>query len=796
MRLPSLQFVRTCSVCVLVFVAVFAAAQPTNAADKTPRVSYAGHSVVRAVVNDEAQLAQLLEICPTVYSCHIGVGSVDVVADARQKKQLRRAGIVFEVRIEDLQPIIRAERQRIAAAQEGGIAGGSFFDEFKTYDQIMAQLDVLAGANPPIAQVTTIGTSIEGRAIKAIRISGSLDAKPGFVITGCQHAREWISPMTAMYIANHLIFSYESDPEVAALLDSLEIYIIPVVNPDGYNWSWGPDRLWRKNRRPNGDGTTGVDLNRNWAIGFGGESTSSSPSSDLYPGTAPFSEPETTAVSNFVIAHPNIITSLDLHAYGQLVLQPWGYTNDIPPAYDCINHVGGQISQSILDVHGMHYPHGSGNGVIYLAGGTIHDWMFGNQDLMAYLIELRPDDGNPGFILPPEEIIPTGEEVVPAVLALAKASLNPVYLAFHLGEPEFVQADQSNVVQFATLPLSSGPITPGSERLFARVGTSGPFAETSLTSIGDLNFEALLPPAPCNQVIQYYFQFTSSELGAVTVPADAPSNVYEVAAQNIALAFEDDMETDTGWTVGAPGDDATTGVWTRVAPNQTVNGSGVPAQPGFDNPDGAGTLCWITGADAGPFSGSNDVDGGTTTLTSPALDASGEGEAHLSYFRWYSNNTGSNPNTETMLVEISNNDGASWTLLEDVAFNETTWTRRSFRIADFVEPTNQVRVRFIARDLTSNGGAIVEAGVDDVQVVLTSCDAQPCFADLVDSGTFQPPGDGQVDGADLGFLLVAWGANPGSPADLVDGGTFQPPPDGQVDGADLAAMLTSWGSCE
>jgi len=602
--------------------------------------------------------------------------------------------------------------------------------------------------------------------------------------------------MTAMYITDSFINGYDSNPEIQSLLNALEFYVVPIVNPDGYVYSWGPDRLWRKNRRQNPDGSFGVDLNRNRPIGFGGEGTSTSQNNDLYPGPAPFSEPETQAIRDFALARPNIVTSLDLHSYSQLVLQPWSNTTNLPPGYACIDEIGASVTSSIHDVHGEHYPHGSGDGVIYLAGGTIHDWMFGDQNLLAYTIELRPDSSNPGFILPAAEIIPTGEEIFEAVLTLADASLDPVYLAFPQNTTPFVPAQTTAAQRLTLLPMSAGAITPGSEKLFARVGNSGAFVQSSLVSRGDLNYDAMLPAAPCHQEIQYFVQVQTAALGTVTIPAGAPADHFVAYPREVTVRFHDDMERNMGWTVGAPGDSATTGVWERFPPNKTYNGWNVPAQPGFDNPAGTGMLCYMTGYDNPGPSGGNDVDGGATTLTSPALDATGPGEAYVSYYRWYSNNNGSNPNTETMPVEISSDNGATWTLLELVSVNETKWYYREFRVADFVTPTNQVKVRFIARDETSNGGAIVEAGIDDFELRMVECEFVPCTGDIVTSATFSPPADGVVDGADLAYLLGDWGNNPGSLADLVSSATFQPPPDGIVDGADLAVLLGAWGGCQ
>lgn len=777
----------------LVALVLFAVALPAHAREPVQRVSYAGCSVVQAVATSEEQLGRLLEICPRVFSCHLGVGAVDVIADKRQQRQLRDAGIAFTVRIADLGPILEQERARLEAAAQGGIAGGSFFDDYKPYASVMSRLDALAAAHPTRAQVFTVGFSEEGRAIKGLRISGSATTKPAVLITACQHAREWITPMTAMFICETLLNSYGSDAQITQLVDSLEFLVVPIMNPDGYVYTWGPDRFWRKNRQPNFDGSFGVDLNRNWAIGFGGPNTSSTPTSEVYPGIKPFSAPETFALSSFTVARPNIIAALDLHSYAQIVLQPWSYTNDRPPAYACIDEIGGKLTQCIHDVHGEHYPHASGNGVIYLAGGTIHDWMFGDQGVLAYTIELRPKTFDPGFVLPPQEIIPTGEEIVPAVLTLAETARRPVYLAFEKGgPPAFVQADEPTTVHVAMLSLTAGTLSTA--KLFARAGSAGPFTASPLTWDGDSNYIVTLPAAPCGADLQFYFEVQSSTLGTRRIPEDAPATVFHSAVRDITVAFHDNMETNTGWTVGAPGDNANTGIWTRGAPALTTNTSGVPAQPGFDNPDGEGAMCWYTGAEPGPFAGANDVDGGVTTLTSPVLNAVGEGDPYISYARWYSNNTGTDPATESMPVEISNNGGQTWTLLELVEFNETKWVTKSFRIADFVTPTNAIRVRFVARDLPPLN-SVVEAAVDDLRLTFVGCDNSPCPGDIVSSVTFQPPGDGSVDAADLAYLLGAWGVNPGSPADQVSSGTFQPPPDGVVDGADLSTLLGAWGAC-
>jgi hypothetical protein len=185
-------------------------------------------------------------------------------------------------------------------------------------------------------------------------------------------------------------------------------------------------------------------------------------------------------------------------------------------------------------------------------------------------------------------------------------------------------------------------------------------------------------------------------------------------------------------------------------------------------------MCWITGQHvAGQSVGYSDVDGGVTTLTSPYIDATGVADPVIECFVWYSNNQGSNPNLDSMPVLMSNTGGTTWTQVELVNSNTNTWIQKRYRIADFMTPTAQMRMRFQARDL--DGGSVVEAGVDDIRVFGFDCDS-PRPADI--------NGDGIVDGVDLSIVLSQWGQAGGSGD--VDG-------DGTVDAADLTVLFSDWG---
>ena len=196
-------------------------------------------------------------------------------------------------------------------------------------------------------------------------------------------------------------------------------------------------------------------------------------------------------------------------------------------------------------------------------------------------------------------------------------------------------------------------------------------------------------------------------------PLGAPADLYGF---DVAYLHDDLESGSAGWTVGAAGDGATTGVWVRVDP------IGTAAQPEDDSTPAPGVNCWVTGQCSGslctPCSlGCNDIDGGVTTLLSPVYDLSGAASAKIKYDRWYSNNTGSEPDADFWVVDVSNNGGSSWTNVENTSVSAATWTSETVDINALFGTPGQVKLRFRASDLA--GGSIVEAAVDEVRVLAT-----------------------------------------------------------------------------
>jgi len=752
-------------------IAVLILTFATYGQSPTGRVDYTGHKLVRVTLRTQQDVQTMLAISSDNWSEGIGPGQVLFRVPPDRMDALRASGLPFEVVHDNIQALIDAE-----AAAQSAARGRAWFDAYHTYDEINAYIDTLVALRPDLVTKLNLGTSIEGRTIFGMRITSSVGGsnKPAVLYNGCQHAREWISPATVMYLADRLVRDYDTDPQVQRLGDDVIFYIVPIVNPDGYVYSWTTDRLWRKNRRNNGGGVYGVDLNRNWGAGWGLDSGSSSnPSSEVYRGTAPFSEPETQAVRDFVLTHPEIAAHIDFHSYSQLILYPYDYQAAYPPEPDRTTFVNlsADMANAIFSVHGQVYTDMSG-WELYLASGTMPDWMYIDQGILAWTIELRPV-GSPGFILPPDQIIPTGEENFAAILVLSDYVATQLEFTFPDGLPTVVPAETTSTVMVQINEISA-TLVPGSATVYTRVGNSGLFSSQPMTDLGSNLFEATLPAAPCGQTVEYYFEAQSSYGSLITSPDDAPTTVYQATAQQINVAFADDMESDNGWTVGAPGDTAYTGIWERVDP------IGTAAQPEDDHTP-SGTVCWVTGQGSpGGSLGENDVDGGATTLITPALDLTTLSDPTISYWRWYSNDTGNAPNQDIFVIDISDDDGATWVNVETVGPSgpETSggWFYHEFRVADFVALTGTVRVRFIASD--DGAGSIVEAAVDDFQVVDTGCPSVPCPGDL--------DGDNDIDLDDLTLLLGDFGCSSGCVGDI-DG-------DGGTDLDDLTVLLQAFGT--
>jgi hypothetical protein len=279
-----------------------------------------------------------------------------------------------------------------------------------------------------------------------------------------------------------------------------------------------------------------------------------------------------------------------------------------------------------------------------------------------------------------------------------------------------------------SITTNGAPVDPASVRLFASVA-GGPFTPSPMQSSGGTQFTGQLPGTPCGAMVRYYVEARSTANRTFQLPLGAPSTVFEAQSYSTRTAvFTYDMETDAGWTSGAPGDTATVGLWERGDPEPTI------AQPGDDHTPPPGVACWVTGRLAGGGAGAFDVDNGRTTLLSPEMNLAGSSAlTYGSYWRWYSNNAGGAPNTDIFTIDLSTDGGTNWTNVETVGpggpGNSGGWIYHEFRMLDVVPTlTSRMRLRFVAED--ANAGSLVEAAIDDAEIFRLDCGPLACEYDF------------------------------------------------------------------
>jgi carboxypeptidase T len=313
------------------------------------------------------------------------------------------------------------ERYLSAFATEAAVTG------YHTAATLEQDLRRLAESHPEIAELHTIGHSVEGRPLWALRIGERRGSDRKVAFLGCHHAREWISVEVPYRLAEHLVEQSSADP-VQRWLQQGEVWVVPMVNPDGHEYTRTHDRLWRKNRRRNRGGSVGVDPNRNYGYMWGTLNINTSshvPSDQTYVGPRAFSEPETRAVRDLV-ARQLFGGVLTYHSYSQLVLYPWGYTSQ--PVKDEADHrsmrdLAEEMARLVKAVHGTAYtPQQSSQ--LYPTAGDTTDWTYGEYDVPSITIELRPASALAGgFILPAEQIEPCWQENRPAAFEFIRRVL-------------------------------------------------------------------------------------------------------------------------------------------------------------------------------------------------------------------------------------------------------------------------------------------------------------------------------------------------------------------------------------
>merc|ERR1712002_580263 len=347
---------------------------------------------------------------------------VDILAAAFQLPVLKRTlaglGLDFQIQVSNVATLLE-EAQTAQDKARANSPRSMDWTSYHRYDEIMEWLDSLATDFPDLCTVEDVGKSYEGRTMKMLRLGSGPDTNPGIFIDGGIHAREWISPATVTYMVNEFL---QNSDTYADLLSSVNFYVMPDINPDGYEYCFTDERLWRKTRSDTDSlyGCKGADPNRNWGFHWMEAGASSNPCSDIYAGSEAFSEIEMQNVRDQILRFQDtLVVYLTFHSYSQLWLYPWGYAADLPEDWQDLDALAHDAVDALTAVHGTQYDIGSSTLILYPAAGGSDDWSKGVGGVKyAYTVELR-DTGYWGFMLPPEQIIPTGEETFEAVKVVA-----------------------------------------------------------------------------------------------------------------------------------------------------------------------------------------------------------------------------------------------------------------------------------------------------------------------------------------------------------------------------------------
>jgi len=324
------------------------------------------------------------------------------------KEMLASKGVDVSTMIEDVEKLIQ-ETTPVKSTKSEGKRYAMNWDDYQDHDTLNEFIEALADAND-FASIIPIGQSYEGRDMKVLAITKAGAGAPSVFLESGIHAREWVSPAVATYVVRQLVEEYADHPDY---IDKINWYFLPSANPDGYAYTFTDDRLWRKTRSDSGSssGCKGVDPNRNWGFHWGESGVSFDKCSEVYCGEEAFSEIEMQNIRDFVqTLDPVPVLGWCFHSYSQLWLWPYGYDyGAYPENYKEIQQLAIDASDALYEVHGTIFdPINSAD--LYPAAGAADDWYKSIGMRYVFTTELR-DTGRYGFVLPKDQIIPSGEEM-------------------------------------------------------------------------------------------------------------------------------------------------------------------------------------------------------------------------------------------------------------------------------------------------------------------------------------------------------------------------------------------------
>jgi murein tripeptide amidase MpaA len=758
MRLSPIAFLLTCAM-------ASGGGLSAQAADAETR------SLVEVRVTGPAQLQQLLALDLDLAGCRqplLGQRRIEIIARPGDLQRLQQANLKHIVRIADMAASHAAAVAQFPTNVEDtltppigqGAMGGHY-----TLTEMLSILDDFALQYPGIcSQRVSIGQSIEGRDLWMVKISDNVtvdEGEPEVYYDALHHAREPLSMSATLLFMDELLDGYGNDPEATFLINERELYFVPCVNPDGYeyNATTNPNGggLWRKNRRNNGNGTFGVDLNRNYATFWnapnGGSSTNTS--SETYRGTGPFSEPEVTAVEAFA-ASRQFVQVFSTHSYTDVLLRPWAYQAADPANVAAYNVLGAfMVEESGIN-------HGRWGSLLYISSGTSVDHHHVARGSFSWTAELgRANEGGFWPVGPTIEVIArrhqrmfrkaaltAGSAFLVDTMLVTEAAGGNGNLVVEPGETGEVVVSVDNVgMSGAPLTLELLAVSP-SIVLGTNVVAVGAVPDFGSGENASMPLTFSVPANFIGSVAQLQVRVTGDGR-----TQDVPLNVVLAP---LRTCVDDDFEQNHGFA-RASGGTATTGLWERAAPTQTSSG-GVVLQPGNQTTPG-GSMCWVTDGRPGTSAGTYDVDTGYTDMWSPVMDLSHLGAASVAFDFFY----GESQSNDALVVEVSRDGGANWSSLYSRSTSTGTWQRLELPLAAPLTTEMVVRVR--AQDLSPS---LVEAAIDGFEIIGAADDGA---VTLLSSGVLGTDLRVGMNGPSGGLLLPvgALGLGPGLTAPGVAG---------------------------
>jgi murein tripeptide amidase MpaA len=674
---------------------------------------------------------------------------VSLLARNAELAALRKAGIPFTIEIEDLE------------AHYAAAATGPNFGVFHTYSETIDALDLLHAAYPGITTARrSLGSTWHGNTIWAMKISDHPDLEepdePEVLFDGLHHAYEPMNVEVLLSFMQHLCENYGVDPELTALVDSRQVWFVPIVNPDGYLYieSTHPNGggMWRKNRRDDLGPCIGVDNNRNYPFQWGNDNGSSpDPCSDNYRGPAPASELENQALMNLMREH-RFVTHNSYHTPAGMVLFPWGYTTAHSPDDAIFRQMAAEMARDSGD------PVGQPPELLILVSGAFLDWSYGEQIEKPKAFCFTTEIGGSGF-WPGESEVPglIAENLHSNLLLVQAAGAFPDLASFLItggdGNGRIEPGETANLV----VSVRNLGVAATAENVVVRLRSDDAYlalavAERALPDIGP---RETISNWPIPFVLTADPSTPAGHRAALEleITCDPDFSIRRDLALTVgqpAYLYFQDFEAGAGGWEQDPSHNAATGAFVRIDPNPTA------FQPGTDSTPAPGIYAWVTGQNMDL--GNDDVDDGVSGARSPLIDLAGQESARLDLMYFHGQrDPGSDPGGDFFTIQISNDAGATYpaTLVAIGDVNSTPeWRELRVELQDVIPLTAQMRLRVQAADGPAIGD-IVEGGIDDVAIIEPGTGNQPPSAP-----TLVSPPDGAGGLAPNPTLVVSNAADP------------------------------------